>query len=234
MKNILLKVYKKIKIFHNIYLKNKAFLSKKSYSMEGEDLQILRLTKDIKNGFFVDAGCYHPIHLNNTYLLYKKNWRGINIDLSEFTIDLFNFLRPEDININTAIDENDGEVIFYHQKEISQLNTIKKQEAEKRMQGAIKEKKIYSKKLTSILNSTKYSNRKIDFLNVDLEGADLEALKSLDFKIYRPKIICVEIIDQNLVESEVYKFLNDLDYEKKWSSTFNHIFLDKFIKNFTS
>ena len=77
MKNILSKVYKKLRIIHNIYIKNNFFFKKKSYSMEGEDLEILRLTNEANNGFYVDVGCYHPIHLNNTFLLYKKNWRGI-------------------------------------------------------------------------------------------------------------------------------------------------------------
>jgi len=226
MKNILSKVYEKIQIFQNIYLKNNFLIKKKSYSMEGEDLEILKLSKDIKNGFYVDAGCYHPLHLNNTYLLYKKKWRGINIDLSQFSIDLFNFIRPDDVNVNTAISETDGEVTYYHQKKISQLNTIKKKEAKKRMQGFIKEKKVKSQRLTTILNNSKFINRRIDFLNIDLEGADMDALKSLDFNMYRPKIICIEIIDQVIEQSEIFNFLRNLNYTKKWSSTFNHIFLD--------
>ena len=40
--------------------------------MEGEDLIIAELTKNLEKGFYVDAGCYHPLHLSNTYLLYKK------------------------------------------------------------------------------------------------------------------------------------------------------------------
>ena len=40
--------------------------------MEGEDLVLADLTKNITEGFYVDVGCYHPLHLNNTYLLYKK------------------------------------------------------------------------------------------------------------------------------------------------------------------
>ena len=71
--------------------------------MEGEDLIIYEKLKDIDNGFYVDAGCYHPLHLNNTFLLYKKGWRGINIDLSDYTINLFNYIRPDDSNINSAV-----------------------------------------------------------------------------------------------------------------------------------
>ncbi len=229
MKNILSKVYKKLRIIHNIYIKYNFFFKKESYSMEGEDLEILRLTNKANNGFYVDVGCYHPIHLNNTFLLYKKNWRGINIDLSEFSIDLFNYLRPEDSNINCAVSNVDGEIVYYHQKEISQLTTIKEAEAKKRMQGPIKEKKIQSHRLTTILNRSKFSNRKIDFLNIDLEGADLEALKSLNFELYRPRIICVEIIDEIIEKSKIFNFLKNLNYTKKWSSKFNHIFTDNLL-----
>ena len=229
MSDILNRVYKKTKIIHNIYLKHKLLIKRKSYSMEGEDLEVLKLSNNINNGFYVDVGCYHPTHLNNTYLLYKKNWTGINIDLSEFSIDLFNFARPKDININCAISEVEGEIIYYHQKKFSQLTTIIKKEALKRMQGFIKEKKIWSQKLTTIIDKSKFNNRKIDFLNIDVEGADFGVLKSLDFKIYRPKIICVEIIDEITEKSNIYNFLKDLNYNKKWSSRFNHIFIDNLI-----
>ncbi len=195
--------------------------------MEGEDLFIEDLTKDIKNGFYVDAGCYHPLHLSNTYLLYKRGWNGINIDISEFSIKLFNHLRPNDLNINLAVSNSDKEITFYYQKKLSQLTTIKKEISNERMQGNIKEKKIKSLKLNSILNESKFKNRQIDFLNIDVEGADFEALKSLDFKIYSPKIICIEIIEKNIFDSEIYNFLKNLNYKKIWSSksSFNHIFL---------
>ena len=230
MISILSKVYKKLHIIQNIYLKNKFFFKKKSYSMEGEDLKLLEITKNINQGFYVDAGCYHPIHLNNTYLLYKKKWSGLNIDLSEFTIDLFNYMRPGDENVHSAISNSEKEVIVYHQKKISQLSTIKKDIAQERMQGPIKEKKMTSKKLTTILNNSRFCNKKIDFLNIDLEGADMSALQSLDFEIYRPRIICVEITDKIFENSDIFKFLKRLNYKKKWSSitNINHIFVDEF------
>ena len=195
--------------------------------MEGEDLIIEDLTKNIKNGFYVDAGCYHPLHLSNTYLLYKRSWNGINIDISEFSIKLFNYLRPNDVNINSAVSNTEKEISFYYQKKLSQLSTIKKEISNERMQGNIKEKKIKSLKLNSILNQSKFKNRQIDFLNIDVEGADFEVLKSLDFNIYEPKIICIEIMDKNIFESKIYNFLKDINYKKIWSSksSFNHIFL---------
>ena len=96
------------------------------------------------------------------------------------------------------------------------------------MQGKIQEKNIKSQKLNTILNKSKFINRKIDFLNIDLEGADYEALQSLDFNIYRPKVICVEINDKDIIGSDIFNFLNNLKYKLVWSSKSNlsHIFVD--------
>ena len=71
--------------------------------MNNEDTAVLDYFKHKKNGFYVDVGCHHPICINNTYLLYKKNWSGINIDVSEFSIDLFNYMRPDDLNYKCAV-----------------------------------------------------------------------------------------------------------------------------------
>ncbi len=195
--------------------------------MEGEDLIILDNLKDINCGIYIDAGCYHPTHLNNTFLLYKKGWRGINIDLSDYTIDLFNFSRPEDVNINTAIANYDGNIKFYYQKALSQLTSVKKEVAVKRMQGEIKEKEIKAFRLDTILANSKFKNKKIDFLNIDVEGGDYEALKSINLNKYRPKVICIEIDEADVFNSKIYKYLIDYKYKKIWSSKSNisHVFV---------
>lgn len=197
--------------------------------MEEEDLIILNYFKDINDGYYVDVGCYHPLHLSNTFLLHKKGWNGVNIDISEYTIDLFNYLRPRDTNINTAVTNFDGSTKFYYQKKLSQLSSIKKNTATKRMQGKIDEKEIKAYKLSTILSNTKYRHKKINFLNIDVEDSDFDVLCSIDFKIYRPDMICVEIIEEDIFESNIYRFLNELNYKKIWSSKSNwsHIFIKK-------
>ncbi len=67
------------------------------------------------------------------------------------------------------------------------------------------------------MNNSKFVNRRIDFLNIDLEGADMDALRSLNFSIYRPRIICIEISDQVIEQSEIFKFLNNLNWDKKFN-----------------
>ena len=73
------------------------------------------------------------------------------------------------------------------------------------MQGHVKKALIKSEKLTTILEKSRFKNERIDFLNIDVEGADFDVLNSLDFNIYRPKIICIEIIEK-VTDSKIYSF----------------------------
>ena len=192
--------------------------------MDNEDTAVLDYFKDKKNGFYVDVGCYHPIHRNNTYLLHKKNWSGINIDTSQFSIDLFNYMRPNDFNYNCAISNKNEYIKLFYQKELSQLSTIEKDQAETVFQGNIKEKEVKAFTLDEILNRDKYKNSKIDFLDIDVEGADLKALEGLSFDKFKPELVCVEIHEKKIKKSDIYNFLINKNYELLWSGVFSHIF----------
>ena len=193
--------------------------------MDNEDTEILNYFKKKKNGFYVDVGCYHPIHRNNTYLLHKKDWKGINIDVSQFSIDLFNYLRPNDLNYNCAVSNKNETVKIFYQKELSQLSTIENEQAKKVFQGNIKEKEIQAFTLDEILKKDKFKDAKIDFLNIDVEGADFKVLEGLSFDKFKPELICIEIHDKEIKESKIYNFLKDKNYNLIWSGVFSHLFL---------
>ena len=221
---MLKKIIRKLHIIHNIYIKHKFFIKKKSYAMDNEDSVILEYFKDKRNGFYVDVGCYHPIHRNNTYLLHKKNWNGINIDTSQLSIDLFDYMRPKDLNYNCAVSNKNEIIKLFYQKELSQLSTIEKDQAKKVFQGNIREKNIQAFTLDEILSRDKYKNNKIDFLDVDVEGADLKVLEGLSFNKFQPELVCVEIHKKKIKESDIYNFLTNKNYELLWSGVFSHIF----------
>ncbi|MDX9799068.1 MAG: hypothetical protein RBT05_09445 [Bacteroidales bacterium] len=74
-----------------------------SFSQEGEDMLLSKLFELNEKGFFVDIGAHHPIRFSNTYKLYLKGWRGINIDAMPNSMDLFKKYRSEDINLEIPI-----------------------------------------------------------------------------------------------------------------------------------
>jgi len=174
-----------------------------SYSYGGVDSLILNIFKHKKNGFYLDIGCGHPIKNNNTYLLNKKGWSGINIDLGEENINLFNSYRRKDINLATAISDKEGEadLYFYHSK--SALNTISKQNADFQKAKVSIIRKIKTQIINKILDNSPYKDQKIDFLSVDVEGSELSILKNFDFKKYSPKVIVVEYLDLSLKKLEI-------------------------------
>ena len=197
--------------------------------MDNEDTAILNYFKDKKNGFYVDVGCYHPIHRNNTYLLHKQDWKGVNIDTSQFSIELFDYMRPKDLNYNCAISNKNEVIKLFYQKELSQLSTIERDQAESVFQGNVKEKEIQAFTLDEILNRDNYKNSKIDFLDVDVEGADLKVLEGLSFDKFKPELVCVEIHAEEIKKSAIYNFLTEKNYKLLWSGVFSHIF--KRLKN---
>ena len=192
--------------------------------MDGEDLVIADHFKNKEKGFYIDVGCYHPIHRNNTFLLYKKGWKGINIDIHSFSIDLFNHLRPNDLNYNLAISDINKKIKMFFQKELSQLSTIDYDQALKSFQGIIKKKEIQSFTLNEVLSFSNLENKKIDLLDIDVEGADFKVLKSLSLENYKPEMICIEIHEENIKESETYIYLKNKGYDLIWSGIFSHIF----------
>ena len=228
IKNIL----NKIRILNNVFIKNNFFFKQNNYSLEDKVLN--KIFKNTKKGFYVDVGCNHPTRGNNTFFLYKMGWDGINIDINKFSIDLFNLIRPRDINVRSLISNNNKLIKFYYQKEFSVLNTTNKNIAKKHFNTVYKTKVIKPTTLNQVLERFKCKNKQINFFNIDVEGAELKVLKSINFKVYKPKVICLEILSahysknkiNNLTKNSVYKYLIKKKYKKIWTCKYfrNHIF----------
>ena len=124
IKDYLIKLYplNKLYFFLKILKKSK---KRYHYADNGEDIIIQGLFNHKKDGYYIDVGCYHPIRASLTHLLYKKGWKGVNIDISEDTINLFNIARPNDKNINIGIADKEGEDFYYQSSHINQANSFK-------------------------------------------------------------------------------------------------------------
>lgn len=179
--------------------------SKSSYSISNVDLIINRIFSKIDKGIYIDLGCNHPIKYNNTYLLYKKGWHGLNIDLDKKSIDQFNKLRKGDINILTLVtstDNEEKELYYYHER--SAINTISKELAKSRNQRHKEIKKIKGISLNSIIENSKFKESKINLLSIDIENYEYEALKNFNFDKYEIDVIVTEITDINVKNLEIY------------------------------
>ena len=227
-------IVKNLFLYYNIYIRNLKFFFKNSQF--GEDKKIIKLFDKTKKGTYLDLGCFHPIRQNNTYLMYKLGWSGINIDLNPLTIELFNVARPKDINICAAVSNKKGARNLFFDHHLSSLNTISKNHT-LFIQKAFGKKDLKKKKImTSTLNSLLKKNniRKIDFMNIDIEGHELEVLKTLNFKYFDIKVICIEIVNYDyysknikINKNKILKILKRNNYLLKFKTYVNYIFIKK-------
>ena len=151
-KNLFLR---KIYLFYNIYLRNFKYLN--GGSQFNEDIYLNSFFKKDYRGKFVDLGCFHPTRDNNTFRFYKKNWTGINVDLNPITIELFDFFRSKDININCAISDKRTSKKMYFVDNLSPLNTLDQNHLKFLKKNFLfknkdfKEKKIKTENINNIL-----------------------------------------------------------------------------------
>ncbi len=199
------------------------FRHQRSYSQDGEDM-VLRsfmesYPKDYR-GFYVDVGAHHPVRFSNTYHFYRKGWRGINIDATPGSMQLFHWFRRRDINLELGIGAEKSSLTFYCFDEPA-LNTLSKNVAEERTQGGrykIKAEVVVPiMPLREVLENHLPPGSKIDFFSVDVEGMDEIVLRSNDWNRFRPAFVLAEDagfqwddpINQGL---GVYQLLTDNGY----------------------
>lgn len=206
-----------------------------SYSQSHEDLVIDKLLKKTKKGFYIDIGAYDPYRFNNTYRFYKKGWNGVNIEPDSNNYLKFVKKRPKDINLNIGIGAKEGRFIFYRFFPDT-LSTFYEKNANKYIKEDFKlvnKIKLPVKKLSYVFS--KYcAKREISFISIDVEGNEIEILKSNNWNKYRPKIICVEAYTPSSEKkyskkkSKLERFMESKNYKLVYSNnnSVNLIFKD--------
>ena len=221
----------KNKIFYYFYKILKIYRNRKPsihYGEFGEDILVNRILKNLETGKYVDVGCYHPYKGSLTAQLYKKGWKGINIDLSKSSIDLFNLVRKEDINLNLAVSDFNGQTSYFENSPINQQNSlIKNNDNQKKI-------KIDCKNLNLILEENKFE--KFEYLNIDVEGSEQNVINGINLSKYRPMLITIENNNLHIndyIESETYKILikNNYTFISKTGVT-NFFLKNEYAKNF--
>lgn len=192
----------------------------RSYSQEGEDIVLRKIFDGQLNGFYVDVGAHHPFRYSNTEYFYEQGWRGINIDATPGSLLAFSRVRHRDINIEAVVGMNDGET-NYHLFQDAALNTMSSERAaEVRESGQSKELKqikLPITRLDHILDRHLPASVKLDFMSIDVEGAEMDVLQSNNWKKYKPTILLVEALSElslhEVLDAEVTTYLQKHGYE---------------------
>jgi FkbM family methyltransferase len=163
-----------------------------SYSQNAEDIRLARVF-DRPEGFYVDVGAGHPTVGSVTRLFYDRGWAGINVEPGPMFGHLVDD-RPRDVNLKVAVLPDRGVHDFWVSDSYWGLSTVRAPDFRRLPEGAaFRKTTVDCVPLTQILVEHA-SGRTIDFLSIDVEGAEADVLRSTDFARFRPRVVVIEAV----------------------------------------
>jgi hypothetical protein len=191
------------------------------FSQDGEDYIAKKILKNIKNGVYLDVGSAHPILYNNTFHFYNNGWNGICIDGNSDYIKPYAQFRKKDIFVNCLVGEQQKIKNYFVFNE-PLLNTTLKSRV-KKLESTTNykhkdTKKILQLPINQICKKNKIDTNLVNLISLDIEGSELEALHSINWKECSPELIIVEILAENretIFNSRITKFLKQKKYSIK-------------------
>lgn len=171
-----------------------------SYAQNLEDYHLEQVFSNQPVGTYVDVGGGHPVADNVSFWFYLKGWRGLVVEPQPALCDLYSHVRPRDHAVSCLAGRADGEAEFHVVDKLHGFSTTVREHAE-RAGGfgagfATVRKPVRT--LASLCDAADLTA--IDFLKIDVEGAEAEVLAGMDFERLRPRVVLVEAITPGNME----------------------------------
>lgn len=183
-------------------------------SQFGADRWVLTNNKD--PGFYLDVGCHDGVEISNTYLLDKAGWKGLCIDPFPRNFEH----RTATVVKAVVYSSNDNEVEFDYSVEDPGCSGI---DAELGMHRerlftttTIQKHKFTTRTLESILTECD-APRKIEYMNMDIEGAEYEALRVFPFDKWSFKMMSIEHNFEEPKRTQIRQLLESKGYRLEHS-----------------
>jgi FkbM family methyltransferase len=166
-----------------------AHLGPARYSQGYEELIIRDFFDDAWRGRFVDVGAGDYRHHSTTYFLERhRSWRGLAVDANAaYAADYARF-RPRTSFVTAFVTDRDGgEADFAITANPLFSSGVLPLPAD----AVTRRVRVPRRTLDRILRERDVS--RIDFLSIDVEGAEAAVLAGFDLRRYRPALVCVEV-----------------------------------------
>lgn len=173
-----------------------------SYAQNGEDVRLRRAFADRTTGFYVDVGANHPVVHSVTKHFYEKGWSGVNIEPLPKNYAAIAADRPRDATLNVGCSNQDGELTLYAECGVaSGMSSYTPAEVAIHRSRGFEFEELRTPVVTlASVCATYVGDRTIDFMSVDVEGHEREALEGADFARYRPRVVLIEATRPNSTE----------------------------------
>jgi FkbM family methyltransferase len=200
-----------------------------SYAQRYEDLHLWRCFGADAPGFYIDVGAGHPVYDNVSFLFYLSGWRGISVEPNPALAALERAVRPRDVLYEGLAGAAPGEATLYLQREFHGLSTTIAEQAQLAEKELGQSAEPLRRPVTTLSDlCAMHAPPQIDFLKVDVEGAETEVLRGADFARFRPKVIVIEAYKPITMEpayDEWEPLLAQNGYATAWDDELNRYYV---------
>ena len=192
-------------------------------SQDGEDIHLLQtFFNGLCNGTYVEMGALNGLRFSNTYVFHKAmGWKGVMVELGPGNYKGLLQNRPNELaNVNAAVCKDRRKLHYYEKGAVGGIWEFSDPDFRKLWWKGVKlehTQEVECKPLDEIFTETVGDHFYFDFFSLDIEGAEVEALRSIDFNKHRFGVIFVEGGSRVLgldhkKNAEVHRILVDNDY----------------------
>jgi FkbM family methyltransferase len=166
-----------------------------SYSQRFEDINLLRALGDAASGFYIDIGAGHPVYDNVSFAFYLKGWSGIAVEPNARLHALGKSIRPRDLNLQMLVGATKGDTDFHLVDDYHGFSTTIASHAKSAQSDFGKGSQALKMPMTTLADlCAQQVKGPIDFLKIDVEGAEADVIAGGDWQKYRPKIVLAEAL----------------------------------------
>lgn len=164
-----------------------------SYAQNLEDYH-LDLVFPEGRGTYVDVGGGHPVADNVSFWFYLRGWRGLVVEPQDELARLYAGVRPRDHVVACLAGAQDGEAVLQQVDGLHGLSSmVAANAARAREFASVRPVTRRVARLSALIEEAGLAGP-IDFLKIDVEGAEADVIAGLDFARHRPKVIVVEAL----------------------------------------
>jgi len=181
-----------------------------SYAQNFEDVILNRVFHACDRGRYVDIGGFDPAVDSVTKHFYDLGWSGVNVEPVERFHRKFEKHRPRDWNLNVACGASVGSIEF-HEWGDSGLSTYVETFDPSAAEEFGLQRSTRTVPMTTLAEIAKQlPPGDVEFLKIDVEGAERDVLLGNDWRSFRPRVILLEAIKPKFRGCDPYS------YEPAW------------------
>jgi FkbM family methyltransferase len=166
-----------------------------SFAQNREDVRLARVLT-APSGFYIDVGASDPTTHSIARHFSDRGWHGINVEPRQAAAAALRAARPRDITLENVAGRTSGETAFFEMErpELAEVSTADPARAAElaKTGHTMVERRMPVVTLAELCET--HAPAVIDFLSIDVEGAEADVIAGGDWRRFRPRIVLVESV----------------------------------------